>query len=161
MKTLLTFGLLVCTLIVGAQVSFEEIVEDKSDMADSYYGTFKYQGKAYTGAAIAYHSNGKIKTLRNFKDGRYHGMWTEWYANGSRKFQGDRVENKGQGLTKWWYENGNLKKQGTYDLDVQEGVVLYWHPNGKMKKVAHYKAGELIIPVVEFNEEGHPISSNN
>ena len=143
--------------LVQAQVPFDEIIEDKQEMADSYYGTFKHKGEAYTGNAIAYHENGKIKTLRGYKDGKYHGMWTEWYSNGNRKFQGDRIENKGHGLTKWWYENGLQKKQGTYDMDIQQGVVVQWHPNGNLKQIKFYDKGNVIGGWVVFDENGTPI----
>lgn len=137
-----------------AQISIKDLVEDKSDMADVYYGKFKYQGKAYTGQAIDYHPNGKIKTLRSYKDGFYQGFWTEWYDNGNRKFQGNRVQNKGDGLTKWWYSNGQLKKMGTYDMDKQQGIVLRWYPNGELKQIRNYIQDKAVGNWTTFDEKG-------
>lgn len=137
-----------------AQISIKDLKEDKNDMADVYYGKFKYQGKAYTGQAIDYHQNGKIKTLRNYKDGFYEGFWTEWYDNGNRKFQGNRVQNKGDGVTKWWYSNGQLKKIGTYDMDKQQGVVLRWYANGNLKQIRHYNQDVAVGNWTTFNENG-------
>ena len=142
---------------LNAQVPLDKIIEDKEEMADSYYGTFKYQGEAFTGNAIVYHENGKIKTLRGFKDGKYNGFWTEWYDNGNRKFQGDRIDNKGHGVTKWWYENGQIKKQGTYDMDIQQGIVVQWHENGELKQIKYYDNGKVIGGWVKFDENGIPI----
>ena len=150
--------ILLITLFSGltgwGQVPLNDVVEDKNDMADKYYGTFKYQGQPYTGQAVAYHDNGLIRTLRNFKDGMYQGYWTEWYANGNRKFQGDRVKNMGNGLTKWWYENGQLKKQGTYDMDKQQGVVLRWYDNGNLSQIRHYEQDKAVGPWVIFDRNG-------
>ena len=156
-NSILLLSIFLFSVAASGQVPFDKVVQDKNEMADSYYGTFKYQGEAYTGNAIAYHENGKIKTLRCFKGGKYNGMWTEWYANGNRKFQGDRVDNKGHGLTKWWHENGQLKKQGTYDMDTQVGVVVYWHPNGQIKEIQHYENGKKIGGFAKFDEQGIPI----
>lgn len=136
------------------QVPIDDIVEDKNEMADAYYGTFKYQGQAYTGNVVAYYENGKIKTLRSFKDGKYHGFWTEWYPNGNRKFQGDRKENKGHGLTKWWHENGQLKKQGTYDMDKQQGVVVQWYENGSLQQIRHYDQDQAFGGWTTFDKNG-------
>lgn len=93
-------------LIGYLQVPLEMIFEDKSNMADSYYGTFIYKKEPFTGKAIAYYDNGSIKTLRSFKEGKHHGVWSEWFANGNQKFRNNRIENKGHGTAKWWYENG-------------------------------------------------------
>ncbi len=141
-------------LIAQAQVPISEVVQDKIDMADSYYGKFKYNGDPFTGKAIDYHENGNIKTLRHFKNGMYDGMWTEWYANGNRKFQGDRRKNKGQGLTKWWFENGQLKKQGTYDMDKQQGVVVRWHDNGQLQSIRYYEQDKATGGWSTFDRNG-------
>ncbi|NND63485.1 MAG: hypothetical protein HKN48_09865 [Flavobacteriaceae bacterium] len=146
---------------ISSQLSMSEIVEDKSEMADNYYGTFKHNGEKYTGEAIAYHDNGFVKTLRNFKDGKYHGLWTEWYANGNRKFQGDRYENKGQGLTRWWFENGQLKKQLTYTKDQRQGVQLYWYPNGNIKQIRYFIDDSASGPWSTFTENGEVLDEGN
>lgn len=163
MHKLLVVAFLLCGIFHNgfSQVPMERIMEDKNDMADAYYGTFKYLGAPYTGNAIAYHENGKIKTLRGFKDGMYHGMWTEWYANGNRKFQGDRWNNKGQGPTKWWYENGQLKKMGTYEKDIQEGVIIWWYPNGNLKLIRHYRNGVPFGGWTTFDENGEVLDEGD
>ena len=144
-----------------AQIPIDALVEDKNEMTDNYYGSFKFEGKAYTGNGIAYHKNGKIKTLKGFKNGQYHGMWTEWYPNGNRKFQGNRIKNKGHGLTKWWYENGQLKKQGTYDMDKQQGIVVRWYENGNLQQIRHYEQDKAIGPWATFRETGDVLDEGN
>ena len=148
-------------LTMHAQVSLSEIIQDKEDMADTYYGTFKYQGKAYTGNAISYHTNGKVKSIRGFKEGKYHGMWTEWYENGYRKFQGDRIANKGHGQTRWWHPNGQLKKQGTYDMDKQQGGVVYWYPNGQLKQIRYYHQDQAVGQWTTFDESGNVLEEGD
>ncbi|MBT8261187.1 MAG: PD40 domain-containing protein [Bacteroidia bacterium] len=140
MKKLLLLLLILCglPLIASGQVSLKDVVEDKKDMADSYYGIFKYKGKPFTGEATEYYENGQMKSSRNYKDGMYQGYWTEWYSNGNMKFRGDRYKNKGEGLTKWWHENGQLKKMGTYNLDKQHGAVLRWYDNGNLQQIRYY-----------------------
>ncbi|NNE30377.1 MAG: hypothetical protein HKN16_12120 [Saprospiraceae bacterium] len=157
----IVFSFLAAAHLSNAQVPFDQIEEDKKEMTDSYYGTFKYEGNAFTGKAIAYHENGKIKTLRTFKNGSYHGMWTEWYDNGNRKFQGDRRKNMGQGLTKWWYPNGQLKKQGTYVKDIQDGVVLRWHDNGQISLVRYFDNGNPTGGWTTFDNAGDVIDEGN
>ena len=150
----LSLALFLLTQLTFGQIPLSKITEDKSDMADNYYGTFKFEGKAYTGKVIAYYPSGTIKTIRNFKEGKYHGIWTEWHENGNRKFQGDRSNNKGDGLTKWWHENGQLKKMGTYDMDKQQGIVLRWHPNGALKQIRHYEQDKPTGPWSMFDKQG-------
>ena len=145
---------LLVPLFFFCQVPLDEIVEDKNDMADTYYGTFKYQGEPFTGKAISYYESGKIKSLRHFENGMYQGIWSEWYENGNLKFQGDRYKNMGDGLTRWWYENGQLKKQGTYDLDKQQGAVVRWHPNGNLKIIRYYEQDAPTGSWSTFDEEG-------
>ncbi|RZV63216.1 MAG: hypothetical protein EX254_06695 [Flavobacteriaceae bacterium] len=144
-----------------AQVKIDQILEDKQDMSDAYYGTFKYKGSPYTGTGIDFHDNGKIKTLRNFKDGKYHGLWTEWYSNGNRKFEGNRVENLADGLTRWWYENGQLKKQATYEKDIEHGVIVRWHDNGHLKQIRHFNEGKTYGGWTTFDTEGNVLDEGD
>ena len=159
MKTYLTLTALFISLFTFAQTADELILEDKNDMADEKYGTFKFKGEPYTGTAMGYHDNGKNRSMFSFENGRYHGWSIEWYRNGNLKFQGKRKMNKLQGLVKWWYANGNLKKQGTYKMDEPDGVIIQWHENGQLKKIAHYKEGKQVIPGVDFNEAGNPTNN--
>ena len=161
MKTKLTLLLVFFQINSFAQVPFSEIFEDKQDMADAYYGTFKYKGEPYSGKVVAFHSNGKIKTLRSFKDGKYEGLWTEWYENGTRKFQGNRVENKGDGITRWWYKNGQIKKQCTYFQDLEDGVIVNWHENGVLKQIRYFDKGSAFGGWSTFDEEGNILDEGN
>jgi len=146
---------------IHAQVQINQILEDKQDMTDAFYGTFKYEGTPFTGEAIAMHENGKIKTLRTFKDGKYHGIWTEWYDNGNRKFQGNRVQNMGNGLIRWWYENGQLKKQATYEKDIEHGAIIRWHDNGHLKQIRYFNDGKAFGGWTTFDTEGNVLDEGD
>ena len=142
---------------VFGQVELKDIKEDKTEMADSYYGTYKYQGRPYTGKAFSFYEDGQIKSLRSFKNGRVNGLWIEWHPNGQMKFRGDRIENKADGVTSWWYANGQLKQRGRYKLDISLGFWLQFYETGAIKSVSLYKEGKRVSRA-RYDEKGNEVA---
>ncbi|NBR68719.1 MAG: toxin-antitoxin system YwqK family antitoxin [Verrucomicrobia bacterium] len=125
---------------------------------------FTYQGKPFTGAALA-ESKGR-KTEVEFWEGRMHGRFRSWYANGKMESEAYFTNGKRDGVAQlWneqgvlvqetrfrdglaegdaaeWYSNGNLERRAGWQNGKRNGKVETWYENGKRKGVGFFKEGE-------------------
>ncbi len=75
-------------------------------------------------------SNGKVKTIVNYKNGKKNGLSVEYY------------------------DNGNKKKEEKYKDNELDGKVFEYYPTGKVKSVSNYIAGKLEGLIQEYYEDG-------
>ena len=46
------------------------------------------------GERTEWYADGRLKSEKNYKDGKRHGEWTYWYANGNKKLKSSYLKNK-------------------------------------------------------------------
>ena len=105
----------------------------------------------YTGWAKLMWSNGRVKTLTQFKDGKNHGLVAIWYESGQKKSEANWKDGKVDGLYSYWYVNG--QKQGEVNwrnLKLMSAEV--WKPNGEKCPVTNVKDGNGLW--VWYKEDG-------
>jgi antitoxin component YwqK of YwqJK toxin-antitoxin module len=86
------------------------------------------------------YTNGVIKTLGNYVNGKMDGQWYSWYSTG--KPWSETFFEKGikSGPTKTWYDNGSLRYEGQYAKDAQTGTWKYYDEKGNLlKTIDHTK----------------------
>ena len=59
-------------------------------------------------------------TEQNYKDGKYHGLYTKWYENGQKEW-------------KWNYEDG-----------LEHGFSIAWDKDGQRRYKLKYRYGEFV-----------------
>ncbi|QBA64042.1 toxin-antitoxin system YwqK family antitoxin [Muriicola soli] len=164
----LYFGILLLFLQTGfAQVPLQEIVFDEMGQ-QSVDGVFTYEGEPYTGKAIVNHKNGLIKTLREFEDGKYQGVWKEWYPNGGLKFIRNYEEGKSTGHWITYKQNGEIEDEGDSkhlfyrpffgdkdSIDGYEETSPSFTADGKTMVLARYKEWERKVPFIAQQKDGH------
>jgi antitoxin component YwqK of YwqJK toxin-antitoxin module len=86
--------------------------------------------------------NAQKEFVRNYKNGKEDGLWTDWYENGQKKREGPFKNGGPNGLTTMWYENGQLKGETNYKDGKQDGLTKTWYENGQKTHEGNYKNGK-------------------
>tara|TARA_Y100001934_G_scaffold242034_1_gene297503 strand:+ start:2028 stop:2792 length:765 start_codon:yes stop_codon:yes gene_type:complete len=105
----------------------------------------------YTGWVKLMHDNGQIVGLKQFKDGKTHGLATRWFENGQKEFEVTFKDGKLDGLWTRWYENGQMRGEATMK-DGKPVTCVAWKPNGK--KCPHTNVVDGNGVVVRYNDDG-------
>lgn len=127
--------------ILGDPISKGKKIRNKLLGKWSYFypsGTLKstntYNSNANTsGESIDYHTNGQVKSILNYKDGKAEGLYQEFY------------------------HNGVLRREGTYYNDVMIGEWRDYSPDKSIEKIMFYDIKGDLIKWQELNKEGIPM----
>ena len=115
--------------------------------------SFAYQiDENFTGQVIKKYKSGQVKSIENFKNGKFNGEFKEFFENGSL-FQIGTFKNGDMENVKAFYENGNLKfKQNLKD---RKGKYRGYYPNGMLEVEGEVFQGDEIGLWKYYNEEGN------
>lgn len=112
-------------------------------------------------------SNGNLKYICNYKNGKKDGLVKEWsefgrliseaiFENGINKFErvfhpnGQLIyecqykNGRKNGISKGWYTNGQLKYYYHYKNELKHGICKSWDRNGNLLHENRYKNGKKI-----------------
>jgi antitoxin component YwqK of YwqJK toxin-antitoxin module len=95
----------------------------------------------FTGRAERLYDNGQKQGELNYKDGKYHGLWTSWYENGQKETEGNWKDGKLMSMEVW--EPNGEKCPVTNVKDGNGGLVLYME-DGMEKVRMTYKDGKVV-----------------
>ena len=114
----------------------------KKDCKDLVYkdGITSLHGKLFTGECSEYYSNGQIRSIQKYLDGKDHGEWIFYYPAEIIRTRG--VFNKGVRIGKWeyYYSNGNLWKINNYDsLGKKTGKWITYAPDNTIDSIVRFK----------------------
>jgi len=108
--------------------------------------TFHSNGRIHTiintkngirhGTAKTFFPNGRMKAIMNFCEGELRGESKEFYPDGSLAAHSN-ITNDNKAFYKSWYLDGTLELDCKFIDDKLEKSVTYFQ-NGKIKTVAHY-----------------------
>ena len=82
-----------------------------------------------------------VCTTHNFKP--YTGIIKEEYSNGHLKVMAYFKNGKANGLRKEYYENGQLKEESFYKNGKLDGLVVSYYKNGLLEQEIYYKDGKV------------------
>ena len=88
-----------------------------------------FEGKPFTGVAVAKYENGQKAGEYTFKDGKEHGLWIGWYETGEKESEGTWKDGKKDGMATGWWENGQKSYEATYK-DGEEISTKSWDEDG-------------------------------
>jgi hypothetical protein len=166
MKALITFFLsgIFCVHFSSAQLYIQD--QELEDGELYIIGTLTFEGEPYTGNAIAYYDNGIMKTLREFMDGKYHGIWKEWYNNGELKHIRNYRQDEPSGPWTTYTQTGAIFDEGDDDhlfyspffgddspADGFEETSPSFTSDGNTMVLARYKEWERKVPYIAYRED--------
>lgn len=80
-----------------------------------------------------YYSNGKLRFVTNYENGKEHGTKKGYYENGHLKYEMSYKRGLKSGPAVWYFENGVMSSQYNYYEDKPIGEVFHYYPSGKIK----------------------------
>ena len=96
------------------------------------YEWYYKDGKRAEGISRGWDSDGKLRSLRIYND-MASLVHFEWYENGKKEYEKNYKDGKFDGLYTHWYDNGQKSFEGAYD----DGKLIsekYWNEDGSVKE---------------------------
>ena len=115
----------------------------------------------YTGNVYSLHPNGKMKSQRNYKDGKLDGLVVVWHENGQKGLEGNWKDGKEDGLQVMWYKNGKKRGETNIKDGKFDGLRVNWHENGEKHKETNYKNGMKNGLQLGWHENGQKAIEEN
>ncbi len=100
-----------------------------------------------------YHNNGKLKSVKTFKDNLTEKKYYYYYDSGALKsiipHQEKKISNHSwkdvkEGIGLWYYNNGKLKAKAMYKDNKFNGEYTYYDIHGNVTETGMYKDGKKI-----------------
>ena len=100
-----------------------------------------------------YHNNGKLKSVKTFKDGLTETKYYHYYDSGALKsiipYQEKRISKSNwqkvkEGVGLWYYETGELKSMIPYKDNKFNGEYKRYTKQGKVREIGVYKDGKVV-----------------
>ncbi len=107
---------------------------------------------------IEYHPNGKVKSEKNIKNLKAHGVFAWWYKNGQKEYEVNYKDGDTDGMTSWWHENGQKGYELKYKDGVKHGIRIFWYESGQ-KEMEEYCILDEKYARIDWDEEGNVIKT--
>ncbi len=113
--------------------------ENKQVLKKETYKNDKLDGEVVT----YYPANPKEEKVLKFevvhwKDGLYHGEWTQFFKDGKVKAHGFYKNGYLDGQVKWYYPSGAVETVGWYKHTLKNGFWKTFEPDGELKMKVYY-----------------------
>ncbi len=76
--------------------------------------------------------------VTHYKNGFYHGEWTQYFKNGKIKAHGVYKNGYFDGQVKWYYPSGKVQTSGWYKHNVRNGYWKIFDPEGDIESKTYY-----------------------
>lgn len=119
-----------------------------------------------------YHTNGKLKSMGIYRDGKKEGIWQTYHENGMDLDSGLYVGGHRLGVGLSWNEDGYVTDSSYYD-GKGNGVEVSWYANGpvfsagriindtsKTRKWVYYHKNGQTMASEEYDNTGNRLSCN-
>lgn len=84
------------------------------------------------GPYVIYYENARIKEVRSYHYGIYHGLWRSYNENGMLISQAEYYDGKKNGAWMVWDDNGIKRYEMSYDMGKKSGTWYMWDEKGKL-----------------------------
>lgn len=95
-----------------------------------------------------------LKSITNYKDGRFHGMCTNYTDNGLMQSQVGYIDGKKDGTTKWYFTNGNLAMEQNYSNDLLNGIQKIYNQEGILVSEGKFEENKKTGIWTEYYDSG-------
>ena len=128
----------------GKKVSIE--IDEVVKRDDTYYR--KFSNAPFSGRVESYYTNGQLKIIGEFSDGKKVGKWVEYYISGIKKNEGQFANGKKDGTWVYYFLNKNIKEKQFYNNGNKDGLWEKFDVNGTVVKTESYQNGKWIITTI-------------
>ncbi|MDC3090486.1 hypothetical protein OA340_01130 [Paracoccaceae bacterium] len=108
----------------------------------------KFSNIPFSGHIESYHSNGQLKIIGNFSEGKKVGNWIEYYMSGVKKSEGQFANGKKDGLWKHYFLNTNIKEKQLFIDGNKDGLWEKFDVHGTLVQTESYQNGKWIITTI-------------
>ena len=102
-------------------------------------GLLLKDNRKFSGYAVTFYPNKKIKTISSVYEGMMHCMFRSYYESGALHEARQFKENLNTGKHCGYWPNGNKQFDYVYYRDKKIGYLNRWYENGKPYLFLHYK----------------------
>ena len=113
---------------------------------DTYYK--KFSNTPFSGHVESYYTNGQLKIVGEFSDGKKVDKWVEYYISGSKKNEGQFANGKKDGAWVYYYLNTHVKEKQFYIDGNKDGLWEKFDMNGTVFQTESYQNGKWIITTI-------------
>ena len=129
---------------------YEKKVSTKMDEVVKRDAIFykKFSNIPFSGHIESYHSNGQLKIIGNFSEGKKVGNWVEYYISGAKKSEGRFVNGKKDGAWVYYFLNTNIKEKQLFIDGNRDGLWEKFDVDGTLVQTESYRNGKWIITTI-------------
>ena len=84
----------------------------------------------------------QLRTRKNYKNGKKHGLQEDFHKNGKSKFKGNYKNGKKDGLTEMFHAKGHIKQRENYKNGKKHGLFEEFSSYGGVGVKVNYKNGK-------------------
>jgi len=137
------------------EANHNEIFEKLSKQKDQFgYQDMLASRFNLTIMCYAWHSNGKIASKCEYKNGKIDGLSQFFYTNGKLREKTVYKNDEKNGIEKFFYKNGNIESIYPYKHGKMVGISLVFYKSGNLKFIWDHVQDELFGTSKKFNEDG-------
>tara|TARA_A100001015_G_scaffold181592_1_gene202139 strand:+ start:1878 stop:2480 length:603 start_codon:yes stop_codon:yes gene_type:complete len=133
-----------------ANKAVEEKISIQIDDVVKRDGTYyrKFSNTPFSGQVESYYTNGQLKIMGEFSDGKKVGQWVAYYMSGNKKNEGQFANGKKDGFWVYYFLNSNIKEKQFYIDGRKDGLWEKFDVNGTVVQTESYQNGEWIITTI-------------
>lgn len=121
--------------------AIERVSVDDSNF-DLVNGILKHNNSPFSGFVFDTYSNGKLKSEKQFLEGRKNGYEKYWFSNDSLSILRHFKNGVKIGTHQSWWNNRQLKFMYHFnDKGMYDGSIKEWYPNGQLAKDFNFIEG--------------------
>jgi len=108
----------------------------------------KFSNIPFTGHIESYHTNGQLKIIGDFSDGKKVGNWVEYYISGIKKSEGHFANGKKDGAWVYYFLNANIREKQLFIEGNKDGLWEKFDVDGTIVQTESYQNGKWIITTI-------------
>jgi len=156
---LLLYGLLLQMPLKAEQPGVSSVLTKRSPvLSEGLYFTDDNQTELYTGYLREYYETGDLKQEMYLFNGRPEGTYVVYFPNARIKEVRSYKKGVFHGIWRTYNENGMLIAQAEYLDGLKDGVWMIWDDNGVRRYEMHYDKGKKAGTWYMWDEKGVLIS---
>ena len=151
LKRLIVLPLIVFSMLLITRCSNTEIDEKNLESCVSLLhnnGTTTLNGEIFTGSCIVFDSEGVMRSMLSFKNGKPGGIHRGYYPDGSLEYEGNRKNGEIHGKYIKYYFGGQTEMTGQFKRGIYNGKWKYYDVNGNLSMEKKYIRGSLIDSII-------------
>jgi len=151
---ILVCGVLASLALYGEKKASVNVVAQQPVYSEGLYYTDKTQTELFTGYYREYYESGDLKLDVFLYNGRPEGTYVVYFPNA--RIKEVRAFRKGlfHGIWRTYNESGMLIAQAEYADDLKDGVWMIWDENGIRRYEMYYKNGQKTGTWYMWDETG-------